>query len=81
MTEQEQRMMRMMAMDGPTVDLVFTNTYGDEVNAGGRTISAEAFHALGDEMLTWVGTRIQQRMNANGKAAKVKVTVTVEFPE
>jgi hypothetical protein len=35
---------------------------------------------LRDEMATWVGTRIQKRLDAGGKAAKVKVTVTVEFP-
>lgn len=75
-----ERVERMAAMDGPSIDLVITNTYGDQVNAAGRTISREAFFSLRDEMATWVGTRIQRHMNEGGKAAKVKVTVTVEFP-
>jgi hypothetical protein len=81
MSEQDrERVERMQAIPGATIELLIANTYGTTINAAGRTISEEAFMGLRDEMATWVGTRIQKRLDAGGKAAKVKVTVTVEFP-
>jgi hypothetical protein len=74
------RVNRLMALDGATLDVIVANDYGEKVNAGGRTISEEAFFDLRDEMATWVGTRIQRRMQAKQRTSRVKVTVTVEFP-
>lgn len=78
--EQLERYNRMMVLEGNDIALEVTNTYGANLNAGGRTVSREALDYLLREIETWVGTRLLKRMQADLPASKVTVHLSVEFP-
>ena len=80
-TPREQLVDEYMTLDGPSMTWEVEHRYGHRVNAGGKTISPEAYDGLNTSMAVWLGTRIMRRMNAGKKATKVRVKLTVEFPE
>lgn len=75
---QAHRVAQMMMMDGNSTSIVVTNSYGQAVNSGGRTISKEGWDELHLGVLTWIGTRIQRALDAGLPASTVEVEVTVK---